>query len=101
MGVGGCGFLLLLLCLVVSGLAEAESDATDKIIRNRRDVHRIIIREQVAPRARGPQHHYWMPPPPPRGRVDGRHRGGHDSFEFSDEFEVKINKIFFKCKCKI
>lgn len=89
MGASGGAFLLL-LC-VACGLAN------DETIRNRRDVHRIIIREQVAAssRARGPQHHYRAPPPPPASRghhrehVDGRHRVPYDSHEISDEYEVK------------
>lgn len=81
MGAGGCA-LLLLWCLASCGLADSGDG------RSRRDVHRIIIREQVAGRARGPQYHHRAPPPA-RGHSDGRHRAPHDSYEFSDEYEVK------------
>lgn len=78
MGAGVCALLLLLL---VNGLVQCND-------RRRRDVHRIIIREQVA---RGPgQHHHYHSRGPARGHSsDGRKRGLHDSHEYSDEFEVK------------
>lgn len=86
MGAGGSSALLL-WCLLVCGLVECNDTE-----RTRRDVHRIIIREQVA-RGRGPHHHY-RGPSPSRSHVDGRHRVPHDSYEFSDEYEV--NTVYVK-----
>lgn len=81
MGARGC--VILLLVFLTYGLVLSSS-ATGRI---RRDVHRIIIREQI-PRGRGPHHQYRAPAHGYREHVDGRHRAPYDSHEYSDEYEV-------------